>query len=175
MSSQRTYTASDARLRKELEELQQSKVTDALDVQMRENAFAQRLQEEASNAMKESQQELVQQFQANFEQYRLRAHEEHREAVSELQEQNDELQERLESKALKTLRVTRAKGDSKPKVKEAEVIKLPEFPTPESYRSWKTAAREKIRAAFRLKLSNGCLRFIDQAHPTIAYEVQGSS
>ena len=27
------------------------------------------------------------------------------------------------------------------------MIKLPEFPTPESYRSWKTAAREKIRAA----------------------------
>ena len=99
VSSQRTYTASDSRLRKELEELQQSRVTDALDVQMRENAFAQRLQEEASNAnaTQESQQELVQQFQANFEQYRLRAREEHRVTVLELQEQNDELQERLES------------------------------------------------------------------------------
>ena len=47
--------------------------------------------------MKESQQELVQQFQANFEQYRLKAREEHRMTVSELQEQNDKLQERLES------------------------------------------------------------------------------
>ena len=258
VSSQRTYTASDARLRKELEELQQSRVTDALDVQMRENAFAQRLQEEASNAMQESQQELVQQFQASFEQYRLRVREEHRVTVLELQEQNDELQERLESakralekslqgfdtatpkgqpsqasnmpgpqqsspfpsapKAplfsmptviptsarelfkemnsqaattahvppqqqqqqqapndspgfvppgetahpaaehgapslgnqllLETQRaILESEGDWKPKVKEAEVIKLPEFPTPESYRSWKTAAREKIRAA----------------------------
>ena len=97
VSSQRAYTASDARLRKELEELQQSRVSDALDVQMRENAYAQRLQEEDSNAIQESQQELVQQFQANFEQYRHRAQEEHRVTVLELQEQNDELQERLES------------------------------------------------------------------------------
>ena len=37
--------------------------------------------------------------------------------------------------------------EDKPKVKEAETIKLPEFPNPETYRSWKTAAREAIRAA----------------------------
>ena len=37
--------------------------------------------------------------------------------------------------------------EDKPKVKEAETIKLPDFPNPETYRSWKTAAREAIRAA----------------------------
>ena len=37
--------------------------------------------------------------------------------------------------------------DAKPKVKETERLKLPEFPSPETYRSWKTAARETIRAA----------------------------
>ena len=43
------------------------------------------------------------------------------------------------------------KGESaqeeKPKAKEAESVKLPEFPNPETYRSWKTATRESIRAA----------------------------
>ena len=37
--------------------------------------------------------------------------------------------------------------DDKPKVKEAESIRLPDFPNPETYRSWKTATREAIRAA----------------------------
>ena len=37
--------------------------------------------------------------------------------------------------------------EEKPKVKEAESIKLPEFPKPETYRSWKPATREAIRAA----------------------------
>ena len=37
--------------------------------------------------------------------------------------------------------------EEKPKVKEAESIKLPENPKPETYRSWKTATREAIRAA----------------------------
>ena len=37
--------------------------------------------------------------------------------------------------------------EDKPKVKEAETIKVPDFPNPETYRSWKTAAREAIRAA----------------------------
>ena len=266
VSSQRTYAASDDRLRRELQELENSKITYALDVQMQENTLAQRLQEEASSAIHESQHELIQQFQANFEQYRLRTQEEHMVTVSELQEQNDELQERLESaeralekslqghdtatpkgqpahasntpepqqsstfpsapkaplfsmpdvipssarelfrtmnpqatttahvppqqqqqqapndspgfvpsgetahpaaehgapslgnqllletqrailESLENLKGSKSEGDSKPKVKEAEVIKLPEFPTPESYRSWKTAVREKIRAA----------------------------
>ena len=265
VSSQRTYAASDDRLRRELQELENSKITYALDVQMQENMLAQRLQEQAASAIQESQHELVQQFQANFEQHRLRTREEHMVTVSELQEQNDELQERLESaerafekslqghdtatpkgqpsqasnmpepqhsssfpsapkapmfsmpnvippsarelfntmnpqatttahappqqqqqapndspgfvppgetahpaaehgapslgnqllletqrailESLENLKGNKGEGDSKPKVKEAEVIKLPEFPTPESYRSWKTAVREKIRAA----------------------------
>ena len=41
-----------------------------------------------------------------------------------------------------------SKEDSgRPKVKEAETINLPEFPNPESSRSWKTATREAVRAA----------------------------
>ena len=38
-------------------------------------------------------------------------------------------------------------GEEKPKVKEAESIKLPDFPNPETYRSWKIATREAVRAA----------------------------
>ena len=37
--------------------------------------------------------------------------------------------------------------EEKPKVKEAESIKLPDFPNPETYRSWKIATREAVRAA----------------------------
>ncbi|OLQ11620.1 hypothetical protein AK812_SmicGene4496 [Symbiodinium microadriaticum] len=37
--------------------------------------------------------------------------------------------------------------DDKPRVKEAEVIRLPGFPNPESYRSWKISVREAVRAA----------------------------
>ena len=37
--------------------------------------------------------------------------------------------------------------DDKPKAKEAETVKLPDFPNPETYRSWKTAVREAVRAA----------------------------
>ena len=33
------------------------------------------------------------------------------------------------------------------RVKEAETLRFPEFPTPEKYRSWRTAIREEIRAA----------------------------
>ena len=37
--------------------------------------------------------------------------------------------------------------DDKSKVKEAESIRLPDFPNPEMFRSWKIATREAIRAA----------------------------
>ncbi|OLP98785.1 hypothetical protein AK812_SmicGene18734 [Symbiodinium microadriaticum] len=37
--------------------------------------------------------------------------------------------------------------EGKPKVKEAETIKLPDFPSPETYRSWRTSVREILRAA----------------------------
>ena len=48
---------------------------------------------------------------------------------------------------IENLKGSTASEDAKPKVKEAESIKLPEFPSPETYRSWKTAARETIRTA----------------------------
>ena len=35
----------------------------------------------------------------------------------------------------------------RPKVKEAESIRLPDFPSPETYRSWKISTRETVRAA----------------------------
>ena len=35
----------------------------------------------------------------------------------------------------------------RPKAKEADSLRLSEFPTPETYRAWKTATREEIRAA----------------------------
>ena len=34
--------------------------------------------------------------------------------------------------------------EEKPKVKEAQSIKLPDFPNPETYRSWKIATREAV-------------------------------
>ena len=37
--------------------------------------------------------------------------------------------------------------DDKPKAKEAEMVKLPKFPNPETYRSWKISVREAVRAA----------------------------
>ena len=37
--------------------------------------------------------------------------------------------------------------DDKPRVKEAEIIKLPSMPKPEEYRSWRTQVKEEIRAA----------------------------
>ena len=52
--------------------------------------------------------------------------------------------------ALDLIKASFLKGksdDDKPKVKEAESIKLPEFPNPETYRSWKAATREAVRAA----------------------------
>ena len=48
---------------------------------------------------------------------------------------------------LKDMRGETKDDSSKPKVKEAETINLPDFPNPESYRSWKTATREAVRAA----------------------------
>ena len=48
---------------------------------------------------------------------------------------------------LRDLKSDTKEDSSKPKVKEAETINLPEFPNPESYRSWKTATREAVRAA----------------------------
>ena len=54
-----------------------------------------------------------------------------------------------EALLVKALQSMTGKGDDdgKPKAKEAETIKLLDFPTPETYRSWRIAAREAIRAA----------------------------
>ena len=49
--------------------------------------------------------------------------------------------------AAKLLEKDTGAGEEKPKVKEAESIKLPDFPNPETYRSWKIATREAVRAA----------------------------
>ena len=59
-------------------------------------------------------------------------------------EKGDTTQELLKSL---TKLLTEKSSDSKPKVKEADTIKLADQPTPESYRHWKNAVREEIRAA----------------------------
>ena len=126
IAAQRHYTTNDARLRRELEESQQARISDALDVQLRENAYAQRLQEEASRAMLESQHELVQQFQSNFEQYRLRTQEEHRATVLELQAQNEELQDRLESAERASEKSLERYDSATPKGKPVQAPSTPE-------------------------------------------------
>ena len=47
----------------------------------------------------------------------------------------------------KALKDFATKDETKPKTKEAETVKLPDFPSAETYRSWKTAVREAVRAA----------------------------
>ena len=54
--------------------------------------------------------------------------------------------ETLLVKALQSV-MGKSDDDGKPKAKEAESIRLLDFPTPETYRSWRIAAREAIRAA----------------------------
>ena len=49
--------------------------------------------------------------------------------------------------AARLLKGDKGGEDDKPKVKEAENIRLPDFPNPETYRAWKTATREAVRAA----------------------------
>ena len=43
--------------------------------------------------------------------------------------------------------IKKPEDDDKPKAKEAETVKLPDFPNPETYRSWKISVREAVRAA----------------------------
>ena len=49
--------------------------------------------------------------------------------------------------AAKLLKGEAGAREEKPKVKEAESIKLPDFPNPETYHSWKIATRQAVRAA----------------------------
>ena len=253
----------DRVLREELAEMSSKHISDALDQHLAESRFAEDLREQAHQHVEQSQQVMVEQFQAHFSAYEARQKQKFEEKFSELKDQNDELQERLDSaeraleKALEQAhpatpkgqpapapgtpsqnpfaapkaptaplfatanavpqsarnlfesmnpggvtaspifrgtptagpsaakapsvtappaaglgaptsdalstglletqmailsRLTDLKGEakeesSKPKVKEAETINLPDFPNPESYRSWKTATREAVRAA----------------------------
>ncbi|CAE7440996.1 CPK12 [Symbiodinium sp. CCMP2456] len=50
------------------------------------------------------------------------------------------------AEALKSA-IKKPEDDDKPKAKEAESVKLPDFPNPETYRSWKITVREAVRAA----------------------------
>ena len=59
------------------------------------------------------------------------------------QDRGDATQELL--KSLTKLLADKS-SESKPKVKEADTIKLADQPTPESYRHWKNAVREEIRS-----------------------------
>ena len=43
--------------------------------------------------------------------------------------------------------IKKPEDDDTPKAKEAEAVKLPDFPNPETYRSWKISVREAVRAA----------------------------
>ena len=61
------------------------------------NELAQNLHEQATKTMLESQHEMVQQFQANFEQHKQRPKDEHWSGVCDLKEQNVDLQDRLEA------------------------------------------------------------------------------
>ena len=38
--------------------------------------------------------------------------------------------------------IKKPEDDDKPKAKEAETVKLPDFPNPETYRSWKTGQHQ---------------------------------
>ena len=64
--------------------------------------------------------------------------------------------------AAKLLKGETGAGEEKPKVKEAESIKLPDFPNPETYRSWKledcnkrsgTSSQRQARRSVRLDTS----------------------
>ena len=45
--------------------------------------------------------------------------------------------------------IKKPEDDDKPKAKEAEAVKLHDFPNPETYRSWKISVREAVRASIR--------------------------
>ena len=253
----------DQALREELAEMSAKHISDALDQHLAESRFAEDLREQAHQHVEQSQQVMVEQFQAHFAAYEVRQKQVFDEKFSELRDQNDELQEKLDSaeraleKALEQAHPATPKGQpvpapgmssqnipaapraptaplfttasaipqsarnlfesmnpggvtatstfprtptagpsvakapsvtappaaglgapstdvlstglletqmailsklkdmrgetkddsSKPKVKEAETINLPDFPNPDSYRSWKTATREAVRAA----------------------------
>ena len=129
----------DNRLREELAELHQKRVSDALDLQLEESRFAQNLQEQANQHFQNSQEVTLEQFQAHFQVYKDRQREEHSAIVSELREQNDDLQDRLDSaeraseKALELVNPATPKGQptpapSTPKASPFAIPKAPQAP-----------------------------------------------
>ena len=96
-------------------------ISHALDQHLAESRFAEDLREQAHQHVEQSQQVMVEQFQAHFIMaYEARQKQEFDEKFSELRDQNDELQERLDSaeraleKALEQAHPATPKGQPAP-------------------------------------------------------------
>eukprot|EP00439_Symbiodinium_sp_Y106_P044258 s3960_g5.t1 len=180
----------DRALREELAEMSSKHISDALDQHLAESRFAENLREQANQHVEQSQEVMVEQFQAHFVSYEARQKQEFEERHTVTESicgvtaspsfpgtpiagpsvakapsitaplaaglgapTSDALSTGLLEAQMAILsRLRDMKGEtkeesSKPKVKEAETINLPDFPNPESYRSWKTATRKAVRAA----------------------------
>ena len=110
----------DRALREELAEMSSKHISDALDQHLAESRFAEDLREQAHQHVAQSQQVMVEQFQAHFAAYEVRQKQEFDEKFSELRDQNDELQEKLDSaeraleKALEQAHPATPKGQPAP-------------------------------------------------------------
>ena len=65
----------------------------------------------------------------------------------ELPDPQKPLQNNNDILTLLTQLMTRSNEASKPKTKEADTIKLPDMPTPETYRSWKNQVKDEVRSS----------------------------
>ena len=61
--------------------------------------------------------------------------------------QEQDLGEIIKRALLEGFKGAKGKDQDKPKAKEADKIDLPEFPSPDRYRTWRAAVREAIRSA----------------------------
>ena len=61
--------------------------------------------------------------------------------------QDQDLGEIIKKALLEGFKGAKSKDSNKPKAKEADKIDLPEFPSPDRYRTWRAAVREAIRSA----------------------------
>ena len=61
--------------------------------------------------------------------------------------QDQDLGEIIKKALLEGFKGAKSKDSDKPKAKEADKIDLPEFPSPDRYRTWRAAVREAIRSA----------------------------
>ena len=110
----------DRALREELAEMSSKHISDALDQHLAESRFAENLREQANQHVEQSQEVMVEQFQAHFVSYEARQKQEFEERFSELREQNDDLQDRLDSaeraleKALEQAHPATPKGQPAP-------------------------------------------------------------